>query len=129
MPMGFPRQEHWRGCQFLLQGVFPTQGSNPRSCIGRRVPAAEPPGKPISGPTQGAILSCQPLHEEQPVWISYGASTSKFLIEGQAPRKNEIIRKKMSYDKKVINNTAIMDLNYTLYTHIFMGIYIFIYAQ
>ena len=33
----------------------------------------------------------------------------------------------MSYDKKVINNTTIMDLNYTLYTHIFMCIYIYLY--
>ena len=27
--MGFSRQEYWRGCHFLLQGFFPTQGSNP----------------------------------------------------------------------------------------------------
>ena len=27
--MGFPRQEYWGGCHFLLQGIFPTQGSNP----------------------------------------------------------------------------------------------------
>ena len=27
--MGFPRQEYWSGCHFLLQGIFPTQGSNP----------------------------------------------------------------------------------------------------
>ena len=26
--MGFPRQEYWSGCHFLLQGIFPTQGSN-----------------------------------------------------------------------------------------------------
>ena len=26
---GFSREEYWRGCQFLLQGIFPTQGSNP----------------------------------------------------------------------------------------------------
>ena len=26
--MGFPRQEYWSGCPVLLQGVFPTQGSN-----------------------------------------------------------------------------------------------------
>ena len=26
--MGFSRQEHWRGLLFLLQGLFPTQGSN-----------------------------------------------------------------------------------------------------
>ena len=29
LSMGFPRQEYWGGCHFLLQGIFPTQGSNP----------------------------------------------------------------------------------------------------
>ena len=28
-PWGFSRQEHGVGCQALLQGIFPTQGSNP----------------------------------------------------------------------------------------------------
>ena len=28
--MGFPRQEYWSGLLFLLQGLFPTQGSNMR---------------------------------------------------------------------------------------------------
>ena len=27
--MGFSRQEYWRGCHALLQGIFLTQGSNP----------------------------------------------------------------------------------------------------
>ena len=26
--VGFSRQEYWSGCHFLLQGIFPTQGSN-----------------------------------------------------------------------------------------------------
>ena len=29
LSLGFPRQEYWSGCHFLLQGIFPTQGSNP----------------------------------------------------------------------------------------------------
>ena len=28
LSMGFSRQEYWSMCHFLLQGVFPTQGSN-----------------------------------------------------------------------------------------------------
>ena len=28
LSMGFSRQEYWRGCHFLLQGIFQTQGSN-----------------------------------------------------------------------------------------------------
>ena len=27
--MGFSKQEHWVGFNFLLQGIFPTQGLNP----------------------------------------------------------------------------------------------------
>ena len=29
MSMEFFRQKYWSGCQFLLQGIFLTQGSNP----------------------------------------------------------------------------------------------------
>ena len=29
-PMGFSRQAYWSGCHFLLEGIFPTQGLNPR---------------------------------------------------------------------------------------------------
>ena len=29
LSMGFSRQEHWMGYHDLLQGIFPTQGSNP----------------------------------------------------------------------------------------------------
>ena len=37
---GFPRQENWVGCHFLLQGIFLTQGSNPHllHCWGTREP-------------------------------------------------------------------------------------------
>ena len=28
LSMGFSRQEYWSGCHFLLQVIFPTQGSN-----------------------------------------------------------------------------------------------------
>ena len=30
LSMGFPRQEYRVGCHLLFQGIFPTQGSNPR---------------------------------------------------------------------------------------------------
>ena len=29
LSMGFFRQEYWIGCHPFLQGIFPTQGSNP----------------------------------------------------------------------------------------------------
>ena len=34
-------------CQTLLQGIFPTQGSNPSLPHGRRILHCEPPGKPM----------------------------------------------------------------------------------
>ena len=30
LSMGFPRQKYWSELPFPLQGIFPTQGSNPR---------------------------------------------------------------------------------------------------
>ena len=51
LSMGFSRQEYWSGCHALLQGIFPTQGSNP--CLlyllhwqAGSLPLASP-GKPI----------------------------------------------------------------------------------
>ena len=37
---GFPKQEYWSGLSFSLQGICPTQGSNPVSyipCFGRQI--------------------------------------------------------------------------------------------
>ena len=46
LSMGLSRQEYWSGLHFLLQGIFPTQGSNPGllHCRQTRLPS-EPPGK------------------------------------------------------------------------------------
>ena len=33
----FPSKNTGVGCHFLLQGIFPSQGSNLFSCIGRRI--------------------------------------------------------------------------------------------
>ena len=35
--MEFSRQEYWIGCHFLLQGIFPIQGSNPGLLLGRQI--------------------------------------------------------------------------------------------
>ena len=35
------------GCHFLLQGIFPTQGSNPSPALAGGFFTAKPPGKPI----------------------------------------------------------------------------------
>ena len=43
--MGFSRQEYWRGSHFLLQGIFPTQGSKPGLPYGRHTLPSEPLGK------------------------------------------------------------------------------------
>ena len=46
LSMGFSRQENWSGCHFLLQGIFPTQGSNPGLLHCRQMLlSSEPPRK------------------------------------------------------------------------------------
>ena len=35
------------GCHFLLQGIFPTQGSNPSPALQADTLPSEPPGKPL----------------------------------------------------------------------------------
>ena len=44
--MGFSRREYWKGCHFLLQGIFQTQGMNPGLLHWQEdyLPS-EPPGK------------------------------------------------------------------------------------
>ena len=40
LSMGFSGQNTGKGCHFLFQGIFPTQGSNPSlcvSCIGKQI--------------------------------------------------------------------------------------------
>ena len=46
-PLGFSRQKNWSGLHFFLQGIFPTQGSNPQLLhfLPGRLTAG-PPGKP-----------------------------------------------------------------------------------
>ena len=48
LSVGFSRQEYWSGCHFLLQGTFPTQGSNQGLLHCRQILQSEPPGKPKS---------------------------------------------------------------------------------
>ena len=37
LSVGFPKQEHWKGCHFVLWEIFPTLGSNPHLLLGRRI--------------------------------------------------------------------------------------------
>ena len=51
--MGFSRQDTGVGCHFLLQGIFPTHGSNPgiepgSPSLEADALTSEPPGKPFN---------------------------------------------------------------------------------
>jgi len=70
--MGFSRQGYWSGLPFLIQGIFPTPGSNSPLPASPEFQAdsipTEPPGKPKSCPY--AIL--KNLSEDCARWkISY----------------------------------------------------------
>ena len=45
------------GCHFLLQGIFPTQGSNPGVPHCRHALPSEPPGKSLVGTSHMYIMS------------------------------------------------------------------------
>ena len=47
LSMGFPSKNTGVGCHFLLQGIFPTQGSNSSPVLAGRFFTTEPPGKPF----------------------------------------------------------------------------------
>ena len=50
LPVEFSRQQYWSGLPFLLQGIFPTQGSNPYLCLLHRQADSlplTPPGKAL----------------------------------------------------------------------------------
>ena len=46
-PWNFPGRNTGVRCPFLLQGIFPTQGTNPRLLLAGGFFTTEPPGKPI----------------------------------------------------------------------------------
>jgi len=58
--MGFPRQEHWRGCHGLLQVIFLTQGSITLSlaspALAGRLFTTAPPGKPAKAYCSALVL-------------------------------------------------------------------------
>ena len=59
LSMRFSRQEYWSGLHFLLQGIFPTQGSNPTSpALAGGLFTTEPAGKP-----QKEVLSLQEIKQ------------------------------------------------------------------
>ena len=63
-PWDFPGENTGVGCHFLLQGIFPTQGSNPVSpvspALAVRFFTPEPPGKPHSF-SRSALTKCHKL--------------------------------------------------------------------
>ena len=79
LSMGFSRQEYWSGCHALLQGIFPTQGSNLGLPNLRQILffslLSEPPGEPkntgvgslspLQGnfPSQGLIPGLMPCRQ------------------------------------------------------------------
>ena len=82
LSLGFPREEHWSGCHFLLQGIFPTQGWNRMSCTGRWTHWAtwEGLGKDavLCLVTQSCLTLCDPM----------GCSLPGFSVPGDSPWKD-----------------------------------------
>ena len=62
LSMGLPRQEHWTGCHFLLQGTFPPRRRNHvscASCAGRWAPHHRAPWEaPTTGQPRKSLDVC-----------------------------------------------------------------------
>ena len=66
------------GCHFLLQGVFPTQGSNCVSYIGRWTHTTSPPGKPT---TKNYLAEDVNSAEVEKPWFNSTAASQSQLLE------------------------------------------------
>ena len=66
--MGFSRQEYRVGCRALLQGIFPTRGSNPRLLCLLHWQAGSSPLAPAGKPqvTVNSILFVFLFHQRLP---------------------------------------------------------------
>ena len=61
VPMEFSRQEYW-SCHFLLQGIFPTQGPNPRPLYLLHWQAYYLPLAPPEKPKRKHMYICTYMH-------------------------------------------------------------------
>ena len=64
------------GCHFLLQGIFPTQGSNPSPALAGGFFTAEPPGKPLD---LNKLTSEQQAGQDAWKLVPAMSTTSSFL--------------------------------------------------
>ena len=73
-PMGFSRQDTGGGCHFLLQGIFPTQGSNPgHPTLQADALTSEPPGRPNPSKMVGVAIG----HQKADTLKPYSQKTSQ----------------------------------------------------
>ena len=72
LSMGFPRQEYGVSCHFLLQGIFPTQGSNPH------LPHWQADSLLLSH--RGSPIKCSPSFLEKYLAVYYFRSIFWWLI-------------------------------------------------
>ena len=86
----FPGKNMGAGCHFLLQGIFPTQGSNLHLLLGRGFFTTEPPGKPLSyiNEIYSVVSDSLRPHGLYSPWNSPGQNTgvgSLSLLQGIFP--------------------------------------------
>ena len=84
-PWDFPGKNAGVGCHFLLQGIFPTQGSNPCFLHFGGFFTTSPPGKPVLS-TSGALST---LHSQKR--CSPSSSWGEYSLQ-MAPRSLLLLR-------------------------------------
>ena len=83
LSMGFPRQEYWSGLPFLLQGIFPTRGSNLRLLHCRQIlyhwATWEAPHS-VEQRTKCAVIPLGPFREGSIFWLSLVNQNTMFAV-------------------------------------------------
>ena len=112
-PWGFSRQEYWSGLQSLLQGIFPTQGSNPslllcKNRILYHLRHWGPPGEPfrsdqIRSVAQSCLTLCDPMNRSTP-----GLPVHHQLLEFTQTHVHRVSDAKVSAKKKKKNHQGIV---------------------
>ena len=96
-PWDFPGKNTGVGCQFLLQGIFLTQGSNPRLLHWQGFFTTEPPGKSVTRTQhkyRDGIFYWVPSSEVPSAYLSWRA-WSVGQLWSQMPLWKEIIKSQL----------------------------------
>ena len=120
-PWDFSSKNIGEGCHFLLQGIFPTQGWNPLSCIGSWILHSEPPGKPVEIFRK---FWNKALKQDKHLHVQCSVSCYFFL-----PKINTFSMSCISLGRLISPNSSLPPLKFPLQDYIYSCEYCYMWAS